>query len=577
MTAIGAVLSLVIVAAGVGWLAGRRVKSPADAAANRKAPTASLITVPVEERVLSSSVTTRGTIKFEQPTAVSLAGSVGGDGSGGGATQVTKAPAVGSELNDGLVAVEIGGRPVFSFAGALPMYRAITPGMSGRDVEQLEAALARVGIDPGPLDGIYDEVTVRGVELLYFNAGYSAQGPSKEQREQLRVLRRSASDAVDNARAAQKRLDEAAKGVTGVALLELQNAVTEAEQGVNAAQASADREIASAQAEIAGKQRALTDARSAKAAADDLAARARASGVDPVNPPDPCGASCLARLDADVLARVSAIAAADADIAVANTGLVSAQRNAERTVTQAKNAVDVARQRLADARNPTDLTALQRDRDTANTASVTAANELKTLESTVGVSVPAGEILFLPSLPARVSDVKVKPGDAVSAAFMTVSGSTLVVDSSVATADINNVKPNAAVEIRLTEIGRKLTGKITEIAEKPGTKGADARAVYIGITPDDLALATEFAGASVAVVIPLESTGGAVLAVPVAAVTTKADGSTSVQVASGTTAKASDAETVRVKTGLSAGGFVQVEAIAGAKLNRGDRVVIGTR
>jgi multidrug efflux pump subunit AcrA (membrane-fusion protein) len=171
----------------------------------------------------------------------------------------------------------------------------------------------------------------------------------------------------------------------------------------------------------------------------------------------------------------------------------------------------------------------------------------------------------------------VKMGDSASGQFMTVSGSKLQVDSAVAIADINNVKTDTAVEIRATDIGRKLTGKIGEIADKPGTKGADARSVYVGIIPDDLKAATELVGASVAVVIPISTTGGAVLAVPVAALTTKTDGSTSVQVAPKDATNVSEAKVVNVKVGLSAGGYAQVTAIGGGSLAKGDRVVVGIK
>ena len=54
---------------------GRQIESPAEAAARIAAPPASLISVPVEMRELSSAVITRGTIEFDQTTGIEVSGS----------------------------------------------------------------------------------------------------------------------------------------------------------------------------------------------------------------------------------------------------------------------------------------------------------------------------------------------------------------------------------------------------------------------------------------------------------------------------------------------------------------------
>jgi hypothetical protein len=568
-------LVLVVAAAGGGWLAGKRVKSPAEAAAARKAPAASLITVPVEEKVLASTVTARGTIRYEQPTPVALAGAVGGDGSAGGATQVTRAPTKGAEMKDGDVVVEVSGRPVLAFKGELPMYRSITPGLQGRDVKQVEEALSRIGIDPGPIDGTYDAATARAIEMLYVNAGYPAQGPSKEQRDQARTLRKAATDADESARASQRRYDEAAKGVTGASLLELKNAVKDAERGVDLAKTEGERSIAAAQADVGAKKQEVAAARSSKAQADEALASAKSSGTDPSNPPAPCTPLCVSRLQAASVAADSSIGAANAALDLANISVTAAQQTVDRGSAQADGALELANQRLADAQNPPDLSSVRRDRDAAVATSTTANQDAATFEKTIGIMVPAGEIAFFPSLPVRIDDVKVKAGDSISGQYMTVSGSKLRVEAAVPVVDIDNVKKGGAVEIRVNDLNKKLSGVISEIADKPGTKGVDARSVAVTVTPDDLTQAAELNGASVVVVIAVESTGGkAVLAVPVAALVTKADGSTTVQVAKGT---GTDTDSVAVKVGLSANGFAQIEPIGGAKLVKGDRVVIGTK
>ena len=71
----GVVLAVGGLAAGA-WLVGARIQSPAEVAARAAPPPPSPILVPVEQRVLSSDVVTRGTVRFGLPQPVSIAPSV---------------------------------------------------------------------------------------------------------------------------------------------------------------------------------------------------------------------------------------------------------------------------------------------------------------------------------------------------------------------------------------------------------------------------------------------------------------------------------------------------------------------
>ena len=66
------VLALVVVTAGGSWYAGSRIQSPAEAAARTAPPAPSPILVPVEERVLTSNIVTRGTARYGLPQAISI-------------------------------------------------------------------------------------------------------------------------------------------------------------------------------------------------------------------------------------------------------------------------------------------------------------------------------------------------------------------------------------------------------------------------------------------------------------------------------------------------------------------------
>ena len=73
--------------------------------------------------------------------------------------------------------------------------------------------------------------------------------------------------------------------------------------------------------------------------------------------------------------------------------------------------------------------------------------------------------------------------------------------------------------------------------------------------------------------VPIRSTGKAVLAVPVAAVSVAADGSSRVEVEDGA---AGPTRFVRVRTGLAAEGYVEVVPTDG-KLAAGAQVVVGNQ
>ncbi len=160
-----------------GWVASLRVESPADVAARAAPPTPSPILVPVEERVLSSNIVTRGTARFGLPQPISIVPSALKAKAG----LITTLPLRNTQLREGGVMLTASGRPVFVFQGKIPAYRDLVPGMSGDDVRQLEQGLNRLRFDPGPVDGTYDERTSAAVTQWYTSAGFEPFGPTPDQ------------------------------------------------------------------------------------------------------------------------------------------------------------------------------------------------------------------------------------------------------------------------------------------------------------------------------------------------------------------------------------------------------------
>ena len=175
----------VVVAAVGGWAAGSLIESPAEAAARTAAPTPSPILVPAELRALSTNVITRGTGRFGSPQTISLAAS---SLKGDLPRVLTAIPGEGVELDQGMVIMNVSGRPVFLFAGEVPSFRDLGPGVSGADVRQLEDGLAQAGHDPGPRDGEYDSATEQAVANLYAASGFEPVAATAPQLDALRTV-----------------------------------------------------------------------------------------------------------------------------------------------------------------------------------------------------------------------------------------------------------------------------------------------------------------------------------------------------------------------------------------------------
>jgi peptidoglycan hydrolase-like protein with peptidoglycan-binding domain len=199
------VSAVAAISLGLGVAAGSRLTSPADAAARTAAPKASQITVPVEQKALSSKVVSRGDASFDG--AVNLR--VETSGLRTPAVVTGKVPAVGSTIREGKALLEITGRPVIGLAGVLPMYRTLSPGSRGPDVLQLEQTLDRLGFNPGTVNSVYDGDTANAVERLYSAAGYDAPAPDEQLTQAVDAAKKNVDSARSALRQAQQALNQA--------------------------------------------------------------------------------------------------------------------------------------------------------------------------------------------------------------------------------------------------------------------------------------------------------------------------------------------------------------------------------
>ncbi|MFJ3934676.1 peptidoglycan-binding protein [Streptomyces sp. NPDC090029] len=153
-----------------GVLAAEVIRSPAQVVADAAPPPASLLTAPVEYRVLKDSVIIRGTVTAEQSVDVAAGGGMEG------APVVTRLPVKpGQAIKAGQVLLEVSGRPVFALQGELPMYRDLKPGGRGDDVAQLQASLTSLGYSTvGDEEGYFGQRTKAAVSALYEHIGYTS-------------------------------------------------------------------------------------------------------------------------------------------------------------------------------------------------------------------------------------------------------------------------------------------------------------------------------------------------------------------------------------------------------------------
>jgi peptidoglycan hydrolase-like protein with peptidoglycan-binding domain len=595
----------------IGWAAARQIRSPAQVAADTAAPKPAAITVPAVRRSLSTEVIVRGTVRFGDPQAVVLGTSAIKTGS----DIVTRPPRARSKLGVGDVAMNVDGRPVFVLPGAIPMHRDLRPGDHGPDVRQLERALARLGFHPGAVDGRYDSATGGAVSSFYLKRGWDPFGATDAQLDNLRTAEAAAATARDAhlqavsaleqarrgqpADATQARLDAVtARDALNTALLGLSTAKTKvastrAAAGVAAgaekrAAADSKRDRTAAGADVAAKRNAFSAAVDARELArykfGELDRNAPASeqvaASQAVRQTTQDVARTQAELTASIAARdalrtgaPSAVRKARSDVAQARRDLGDARaelRRARRSVITSRSSAHLAalKARLLSANNDTQtLAAIVRsaDREARRTQAVVSR-----LSRQAGVQVPANELLFFRSLPLRVDSVRAKRGAAVTGPVMRVTNSLLAVDSSLAVSDAKLVKLGDPVTIEEQELNVKARGRVSQLADTPGTNKVDPSRFYFAATPG-----TGFpsiVGTSVKLTIAVKSTKGAVLAVPPSALSVGGDGNSRLQVR-----RHGRTVLVTVVPGLAAEGLVEVRPAPGQTLRPGELVIVGSR
>jgi peptidoglycan hydrolase-like protein with peptidoglycan-binding domain len=503
------------------------------------------VTAPVELRVLSATVIQRGDVRAEVSSSVGVPVSVVGD------PVVTQAVvAVGDDVVEGQRVVEVSGRPVFVLQGDVPVYRTLRPAMSGTDVAQLQSALTRLGFTPDS-DGVFGELTKTAVDAFYLKAGYVPVSSSLTATADVAAAIQNLSDAEAVVSAAQVALDKAGVGQPASVIAQAEASYNQAIRGRDSAVVRRDTDLTLARLEL----------EAAVAARDRVVIDAEASPGD----------VATARLAADQAA----------------ANVVAVDLSSGDAVDSAGELVQIATLALNEARATGDLIEAQAELDTAVRQRDRTEVALDAVRAANGPTVAQGEIVFVPSMPARVLNAVTTlgaigasgpsagglgdSGASNSQELVELAGGRLVVSTVVRPGDVGLVRVGMNVELLDETTATVYPATISDVADQ-GVTGADGQLGYPAVVAPADELPDGLTGANLRITITAASTETESLVVPLAAVSSAADGTTRVSTLDDPNGVPVD---VAVTAGLSANGFVAIEPVKPGQLTAGDLVVVG--
>ncbi|MEV6602021.1 peptidoglycan-binding protein [Actinoplanes sp. NPDC051346] len=187
-----AVLVTVTSLLATGW-----IRSPQQRRAEAAPPALTVLTAPVEYRVLKDTVIVRGQVGAGGTIEVTPTARDGGRAVLTGVR--TKA---GAGIASGTVLLEVAGRPLIALPGRIPVYRDLRPGAEGKDVAQLQRALRALGRPSPDNSGVFGNGTKTALEAFYRDLGYDAATTGEDDA-------RAVADAASGVRKAKRTLSEA--------------------------------------------------------------------------------------------------------------------------------------------------------------------------------------------------------------------------------------------------------------------------------------------------------------------------------------------------------------------------------
>lgn len=557
-----------------GYLAGQGLNEGKAAPTNDR-PEPSLIGAPVELRPMEATIVIAGQVQVANSSVVALSGQASQDGQ----MILTRLPTSGG-LDEGDSFAELSGRPIVAYQGTVPVYRDMGWGDQGSDVAQLEAALERLGHEPGSVDGIFDDNTSAAVARLYEELGVPLPVTERFAEEIA-----EAETALAVATSEFQLADQAATDTNAPGALAARQELAEAEAALPVVQSQAARSVDLARRQTELAEQALGFRRTDLG--DAAAALSTAEAPGAINPStgDPYTPTEVSAIRHQRDQAILDVTQAENDLAAAKAAQQSTSEQGALAVQAAQHRVDLARASLG-AFNTVNLN--QRLSD-AGSAVYEAQLIVDKLRTRARATVLASEAVFVSSLPTRFVAAELHLGDVIqpSAQLGRIEGSSSAeIVGRISQADRAQVKEGAVVRVRLrsdpttvfSATIREIRGSSTEPSDgEPDDAAATNDSVAASeqvdafVELDDPAALDAILDEQLLLEIVVASSPGEVLSVPVAAVVTTADGAAFVEVIGAD----SSATSIPVSTGIVAGGFVQIEPQVSGALQPGDMVVVG--
>jgi hypothetical protein len=187
--------------------------------------------------------------------------------------------------------------------------------------------------------------------------------------------------------------------------------------------------------------------------------------------------------------------------------------------------------------------------------------------------VPLAEIMFVPTLPARVVKVAGPVGHEATGSLVTLSMGSPAIADQLSPSDAALVHRGLAVTITDPATGKSRRGHIRSVGRRTKTSGSISGGVYVPMkVVPGRPLPASMIGQDVSLTITGAHSAGPVLAVPEAAVFARADGQLYVTKVTGARSDAA----VPVRADVTGDGMVGITPAGAGTLATGDRVVTGT-
>jgi peptidoglycan hydrolase-like protein with peptidoglycan-binding domain len=245
---------------------------------------------------------------------------------------------------------------------------------------------------------------------------------------------------------------------------------------------------------------------------------------------------------------------------------------ADRQVGDARAAVAAAERVVADAQRLVDTDPASSVAAEALRNAQRALEDSRALQEAVvartGPMLPAAEVVYVPTVPARVLSLTGKVGDPVTAPPVTLAYGTTTVLARVTPQLAAPVEVGQAVAIVSDTTPAQAQGRVASIGKPVTDPATGVTTVIVAVAPTR-PLADSWAGQSVLLDVVAGRTDAPVLAVPLGALFTTADGRTAVSKVDAN----GDPAPVVVELGVSGNGYAAVRS-ADDTLGEGDHVLL---